>query len=670
MTPVSVKRRVHTQHSIIPISQEKGGRKIERIDPKTLRSFDQYTLPQVLAKQAERFGPERIAIREKAYGIWQAYHWQDYLRYTKQVALGFGALGLKRGETIGIITNNHPEWLFSELGAHAIGAITLNLFTSSVAKELVTLLNRIQAAYVVVQDQEQVDKLLETKQQLSHVRKVIYIDPTGMRTYHDDPWLISFKEFLDLGRAVDQANPTRFEEELWKGKPEEVTLMIMTSGTTGIPKLAMLNHHNFIDMAGKWLETAPIGIGDNWISITPTAWIVDQMWGMGVALCGGMTMNFPETLETVADDFREIGPSVVITSSRFWEDLASKIRVKINDSGWIKRSLFLLCEKIGEAVVDRESKKQALPSSLKFLHRLASRMMYKPLLDRVGCLQIEAAITGGHPISPDVIRFFRAAGLNLKHAYGLTESGGVFQVQPDGEVKPETVGKPLPKTVVKIAEDQEVLVSSASNFVGYYKDPEATKKVLKDGWLHTGDAGYIDDDGHLLIIGRKEEIMRTREGDAFSPDFIETRLKFSPYIKEAVIFGEGREYITAMINIDFGNVGSWAEDRMIPYTTYTDLSQQSAVEELILGEVRQVNTHLPKPMRVHRMILLYKLLDADDEELTRTGKVRRKFVYEQYIQLIEAMYNDEKELEVTGKVRYRDGHVGTIETKVKILTVE
>jgi long-chain acyl-CoA synthetase len=278
------------------------------------------------------------------------------------------------------------------------------------------------------------------------------------------------------------------------------------------------------------------------------------MWGMGVALCGGMTMNFPETVETVEDDFREIGPTVVITSSRFWEELASKIRVKINDSGWIKRKLFLLSERIGQAAVGRESKKQALPLSFKFLHRLASRMMYNPLLDRVGCRQIQAAITGGHPISPDVIRFFRAAGLNLKHAYGLTEAGGVFQVQPDGEVKPETVGKPLPKTRVKIAEDQEVLVSSGSNFVGYYQDPEATKKVLRDGWLHTGDAGYIDDDGHLLIIGRKEEIMRTREGDAFSPDFIETRLKFSPYIKEAVI-GEGRG-ISRHDQHDFRNVGS------------------------------------------------------------------------------------------------------------------
>jgi long-chain acyl-CoA synthetase len=508
------------------------------------------------------------------------------------------------------------------------------------------------------------------KEQLAHVRKVIYIDPTGMRTYTKNPWLMSFKELLDLGAETDAKQPSFFEEELWRGKPEEVALMIMTSGTTGIPKLAMISHQSFTEIARKWVETAPIGIGDNWISITPTAWIVDQMWGMGVSPLTGMSMNFPETPETATEDFREIGPAVIITSSRFWEDLASKIRVKIADAGWVKRKLFALGEKIGGAVVDHQSKKEPVPSYLQFLHRIAARLVYRPLLDRVGCGQIRAAVTGGHPISPDVIRFFRAKGLNLKHAYGLTEGGGVFQVQPDGEVKPESVGKPLPRTEVKIAEDQEVLVRTPSCFVGYYQDPEATKKALIDGWLHTGDAGYIDDDGHLLIIGRKEEIMRTKGGEAISSDFIETRLKFSPYIKEAVVWGEGRDYITGFINIDFGNVGSWAEDRMIPYTTYTDLSQQPPVEELILGEVRLVNTQLPKPMRLHKIILLYKLLDADDEELTRTGKVRRKFVYEQYINLIEAMYRGQKDLEVTGKVRYRDGQVGTITTKVKILTVE
>jgi long-chain acyl-CoA synthetase len=629
-----------------------------------------YTLPQILFKQAKELGAKKVAIREKMYGIWLSYNWLDYFRYTKNVALGLKSLGLKRGENIGIITDNHPEWLFAEIGAQSLGAITVNLFTSSIAKELTTMLNRIQAVYVVAQDQEQVDKLLEMKEQLPYVRKLIYVDQTGMRTYTNNPWLMSFKELLDLGAKLDQEQPDLFEEELWKGKPDEVALMIMTSGTTGIPKLAMISHQSFTEIARKWVETAPIGPGDNWISITPTAWIVDQMWGVGLSPLTGMTMNFPETLETITEDFREIGPVVIITSSRFWEDLASKIRVKIADAGWVKRKLFALGEKIGGALVDRESKKEPIPTSLQVLHKIFARVVYRPLLDRVGCSQIRAAITGGHPISPDVIRFFRAKGLNLKHAYGLTEGGGVFQVQPDGEVKPESVGKPLPRTEIKIAEDQEVLVRTPSCFVGYYQDPEATKKALIDGWLHTGDAGYIDDDGHLLIIGRKEEIMRTKAGEAISSDFIETRLKFSPYIKEAVVWGEAHDYITGFINIDFGNVGSWAEDRMIPYTTYTDLSQQPPVEELILGEVRLVNTQLPKPMRLHKIILLYKLLDADDEELTRTGKVRRKFVYEQYNNLIEAMYSGQKDLEVTGKVRYRDGQVGTITTKVKILTVE
>jgi long-chain acyl-CoA synthetase len=636
-----------------------------------LSSLNGFTLPQMLLRQAERLGTGSAAIREKAYGIWQAYDWQEYARYTRQTALGLLTLGLRRGENIGIITNNHPEWLFTELGAQAVGAITVNLFTSAVAKELAVILNRIQAVYVIVQDQEQVDKLLEVREDLPHLRRVIYLDRTGMRSYTDHPWLTSFEDLLKKGDELNKAEPGRFDSEVSQGKPEEIALMIMTSGTTGIPKLAMLSHQNFTYIARKWLENIPVTPGDNWISITPTAWIVDQMWGVGVALCGGMTMNFPETPETVTEDLREIGPVVVITSSRFWEDLASMIRVKMGDSGWVKKKLFNLGEKIGSAVMDREQEKKPIPFGLGVLRRAASRVVYRPLLDRVGCLQIRAAVTGGHPISPDVIRFFRTKGLNLKHAYGLTEAAGVFQVQPDDEVKPETVGKPLAGIQVKIAEDQEVLVLSGSSFVGYYQDPEATKKAkTEDGWLRTGDAGYIDKDGHLLIIGRKAEIMRTKDGEAFSPDFIETRLKFSPYIKEAVVFGEARDWVTAFINIDMGNVGSWAEERMIPYTTYSDLAQQPAVEGLILGEVKQVNRQLPKPMRIHKVILLYKLLDADDEELTRTGKVRRKFVYEQYINLIEAMYNDTKELEVRGKVMYRDGSVGTIDTKVRVIDVE
>ena len=619
--------------------------------------------------QAERFGQERIAIREKAYGIWQTYNWEDYFRYAKCAGLGFLALGLKREENIAIITDNHPEWLFSELGGQAIGAVTINLFTSALTGELSHVLNRIQAAYVVAQDQEQVDKLLDAQEKLPHVRRVIYIDPTGMRGYRNDPWLISFKELLELGEKLDREHPERFDRELQRGRPNEVCVLAMTPGTTGLSKLAMLTHRKFTEMARKWLETAPIGIGSNWVSISPPAWIVDQTWGVGVTLLGGMVMNFPETRETVVDDFREVGPTVIIASSRFWEDLASSIRVKMGDAGYIKRRLFAISEKIGGAIVDRESQKQHVTFYLRFSGWLASRIIFRPLLDRIGCLQLLSAYTGGHPISPDVVRFFRAVGLNLKQCYGLTETSGIFQVQPDDEVRLETVGKPLPRTSVKISEDGEILVSSESNFEGYYNDYDATEAVFNDGWLCTGDAGYIGEDGHLVIIGRKEEVIQNKEGRAFSPDFTETRLKFSPYIQEAVIFGERRSFITAFVNIDMGNVGNWAEERMIPYTTYTDLSQQPEVEKLILGEVRQVNTELPDMMKIRKFILLYKLLDADDEELTRTGKVRRRFVYGLYIKLIEAMYSKESELEVKGKVRYQDGQVGMIETKVKIITV-
>lgn len=641
---------------------------IERINQEILSSLTQFTFPQILSRQAEHLG-EKIAIREKAYGVWQAYTWHEYLRYTKHAALGLIALGAKRGENIALILDNHPEWLFAELGAQSIGAVTVPLFTSAVARELAGMLNRINARYVFVQDQEQADKLLSCRDDLSSVERVIYIDPTGMRTYRDNPWLISFVELLGLGEELDEQQPDLFTKELWDGTAGDIALMLMTSGTTGVPKLVMLSHENFVEMACQWLETAPVGIGDNWISITPTAWIVDQLWGVALTVSGGMAMNFPETFETATEDFREIGPTVIVTSSRFWEDLASKIRVKISDAGLLKRKLYQWSQKIGGAVVDLESANSPIPGNLRFMRWLVTRIVSRPLLDRIGCSGFRAAYTGGHPISPDVIRFFRANGLNLKQCYGMTEAAGIFQVQPDDEVKPETVGKPLPRTEIRIMEDQEVLVKSKSIFVGYYEDPEETAKALKDGWFHTGDAGYYDDDGHLLIIGRKEDIMRTKEGEAFSPDFIETRLKFSPYIKEAVIWGEGQPYLTAFINIDFGNVGNWAEDHKIPYTTYTDLSQQPAIEEMIRGEVREVNTQLPQPMQLHKIILLYKLLDADDEELTRTGKVRRKFVFKQYKNLIDAMYGDKTELAVAGQVRYRDGHVGTIETTVRIVKV-
>jgi len=628
------------------------------------------TLPRLLCKQAEILGRGAVAIREKAYGVWHTYNWEDYLRYVRHTALGLASLGVRRGENLVLVVNNHPEWLFSELGAQAIGAVTINLFTSSIPEELRTSLQRAQAVVVIVQDQEQVDKLIEIRERIPQVRKVIYIDPTGMRSYRKEAWLLSYADLLSAGEERDQREPDFFSREINRGNAKDIALMIQTSGTTGVSKLAMLSHRSMIAMGRQWTQAITLQRGENWLSMSPPAWIVDQMWGMGVALAGAMTMNFPETPETVLTDFREIGPSILITASRFWEDMASRIRVKISDAGWIKKQLFYLGERVGRSVVEKRLHKQNIAWTTLALYRLLKFSVYNPLLDRMGCAHFRSAFTGGHPISPDVIGFFRAIGLNLKQCYGLTESCGIFQIQPDDEVKLETVGTSLPRTEVRLAEDQEVLVKSEANFSGYYNDYKSTEGAFESGWLKTGDAGYIDDDGHLLIIGRKEDIIRNKSGEAFSPDFIETRLKFSPYIKEAVTFGEARPYIAAMINIDQGNVGNWAEERMIPYTTYMDLSQQKAVEDLILAEVHQVNQQLPDVMKIRKCVLLYKLLDADDDELTRTGKVRRRFVYGLYLKIIEAMYSGLASVQVTGKIRYRDGRVGEIETSINILSVD
>ncbi len=625
------------------------------------------TLPKMLARQASTLGGSRIAIREKAYGIWQALTWTEYESYVRRCALGLVSLGQRPGETNGLILDNGPEWLFGELATHAAGAISLCLFTAAVADELAGALKRVSARFVIVQDQEQVDKLLEVRDRLPDIRHVIYVDPTGMRPYQGEPWLISFADLISRGERLERERPEQYEALLKKGRASGTAVMILTSGTTGLPKIAMLSHGNLLAMGTKWRDALRIRPGENWYSMSPPAWIVDQMWGMGVALVSGMTMNFANTPETLLEDFREIGPHLLITSSRFWEDMASRIRVRMGDAGWLKRTLFAWAEGIGRRALEAEERKTATPISLRWRKRIADRIAFKPLLDRMGCSQLRSAFTGGHPISPDVIRFFRATGLNLKQCYGLTEAGGIFQVQPDGEVKPETVGKPLPDTQVMIGEDQEVMVKSDANFMGYHQDFAATEAAFREGWLRTGDAGYLDEDGHLVIIGRREEIIRNKEGQAFSPDYIETRLKFSPYIKEAVVFGEGKPFLTALVNIDFGNVGAWAEDRMIPYTTYNDLSQQADVAALLREELRRTNGRLPDAMRIRKFILLYKLLDADDEELTRTGKVRRRFVYGLYLPLIEAMYGDLTTLPVKGKVKYRDGQVGVIETSVRIL---
>ena len=641
---------------------------IKRPDFDILSSLGQLTSPQILSKHAEKPGADKIAIREKAYGIWQPYNWKEYLEYARHVCLGLLSLGFKRGENIGLIIDNRPEWLFSALGAQATGAVTVNLFTSTIARELVYDLNRINASFVFVENRRQVEKILAHRDALDHIRRVIFIDPTNMIIYRDDPWLLSFNQLLELGKHLEEEKPDLFTEELWKGKPDDTAMMLMTSGARGIPKPAMISHENLMEMARKWLENVPLSISDNWVSLSPCAGILEQTWCMGTALACGMTINFPETSESVMNDMREIGPSVIVNYPGFWEYLMSLIRMELEESGTVRRWIYSRSYETGRAVYDLESKGDPVPLRLKCLQSLFRRIIMNPLMDRVGLLGVHHAYTGGHPISPEVIKFFRFNGLGLKQCYGLAETSGMFQFQGDGDLSSDTVGKPLSGTKVTITEDREILVSGKFNFSGYYEDPEAGSDALKDGLLYTGDTGYLDYDGRLVIVGRKEDILRTEDGQTFSRDFIETRIKESPYIKEAVIWGKGKPYLIAFIGINLENTLRWAERHNISCYDYEALTGHPGIEKLIKDEIHDLNLKLPDHMRIRRIILINKLLGAD-EEFTKTGMARRKFLFEQYRDILDAMYTDKESAALTGRLRDNNDDIRSIKTRIRIISV-
>ena len=639
------------------------------MDKDTLRSLRQFTFPQILSRQAEKLGSGKTAIREKAYGIWQAFDWKDYLRYTKLTCLGLISIGLERAENVGFILDNRPEWLFSELGTHSAGGIAVNFSTSSETKELIYGLNQIQSTYVFVQDKKQVDKLFEWKKDLPSVRRIVYIDPTGIGPYSDEPWLISFSQLLRLGNDKDSEDPELFYKELWEGKADDLALMIMTSGTAGLPKPVMINYENVTEMAGKWLETVPLGVGDNWMSHISAPCIMDHIWGLGVALAGGMTMNFPETVETASEDLKEIGPSFIIALPDFWEKLMAKIILKMKDAGFLKSWLYYRSRNVSRAVADLEDEGRPLNLKLKFLKWFYNYIVFQPLLNRIGYLKIVNAYTWGKHISPEVIKFFRIHNLNLRQGYGLVETAGIFQIQSRSNGKAGTVGKSLPGIKLKISEDSEILVKNNSNFLGYYKDAEATSHVFIDGWFHTGDIGYLNTEGQLVIIGRKNDVSHTESGEYFSTAAIEAQIKFSPYIKEAVVWAERQNYLTALINIDFQNTTAWAEKRKIHYTDYLELSSRPEVEKLIKEEIHEINNQLTDSLRIHKFILLYKQLDKDGEELTLNGKVRKVFISQEYRELIEAMYTDKKKVHIAFRLRNRRGHPVSIKTEVNIIEI-
>jgi long-chain acyl-CoA synthetase len=632
-----------------------------------LPSMEGLTSPQILARNAEKLGFDKIAIREKAFGIWQPYNWQEYLENTRHVCLGLLSLGFQRGENIALIIDNRPEWLFSELGAQAAGAVTVNLFTSTMSRELVYDLNHINASFVFVENRKQVEKILIHRDALLHIKRVIFIDPTNMVVFKDEPWLLSFNQLMDLGKGMEEEDPERFASELWKGKAEDTALMLMTSGTKGIPKPAMISYKNLMEMSGKWLENLPLAIGDNWVSLSPCAGILEETGCIGIALAGCMTINFPETSESLMNDMREIGPSIIVAYPGFWEYLMSLIKTDLEETGPVRRWLYNSSLETGKAVYALESRGDAVPFWLRCLQMLFRRIITIPLLDRIGLLDTRHAFSGGYPVSPEVIRFFRFNGLALKQCYGLAETSGMFQFQGENDSSADTAGKPLSGTELTITPDGEILIAGKFIFSGYYQDAEATSDVLRDGWLYTGDIGNLDDNGRLAIVGRKEDIIRAEDGRIFSRDFIETRIKESPYIKEAVIWGKGKPFLIAFIGIDFENTLRWAERHRTLTHEHTELTKRPEVEDLIKSEIHDLNLRMPHYMRIRKFILINKQLDTD-EELTKTGVARRKFLFEQYRDILDAMYTDRSEAALIGRLRGINDDIRTIKTRIRIIS--
>ena len=627
------------------------------------------TLPRYLLRNARQHAA-RPAIREKDRGIWQTYTWRDYHAHVRDTALGLAALGFARGDTLSVIGDNRPRLYWAQVAAMCLGGVSVPVYQDSIAKELAYVLDHAEVSVVVAEDQEQVDKILALKDQLPALKLVLYEDPRGMSQYRS-PTLRSLDEVEELGRRFGAEHPGYFEAEIDKGQLDDVALFAYTSGTTGSPKGAMLTHRNMVETGHTLIKSEDIRLDDDWLAYLPMAWVGDSLYTLVINLMVGFTVNCPESPETVQRDLRELGPTAVLAPPRIWENMLTSVQVRASDSSRLKRWVFDTSRAAAERGEILRSEGKAVPLGLRLRLALGEFFVYGPVRDQLGLRRARWAYTGGAPLGPDTFRFFREFGVNLKQVYGSTELTGLVSLQPDDEANPTTAGRPCPGIEVKIGERGEVLVKSAGIFKGYFKNDEATREMLDpDGWFRTGDAGFVDPRGHLVIIDRAKDVGALADGTAFAPQFIENKLKFSPYIREAVAFGHGHPFVTAMIAIDPSTVGNWAERRGLAYTSYADLSQKAEVRALVADEIRRGNETLPEAQKVRRFLLLTKDLEADDAEMTRTRKVRRRHVVEKYAPVIEAFYSGRDAVELSTVITYEDGRQGTLRATVRIEDVE
>ncbi|MBW7851591.1 MAG: long-chain fatty acid--CoA ligase [Rhodospirillales bacterium] len=621
------------------------------------------TFPKLLQHNAASW-PDEVAMREKEFGIWNEYSWSHCARQVRLIALGLHALGFHRGAVLGLIGKNRPHWVWSEVAAHALGGSSLGIYQDSMGAEVVYLINYAETRIIVAEDEEQVDKLLEIADQIPCVQRIVYCDPRGMRKY-EDPRLLSLEELQKLGERLDGEQPGLYEAEVAAGGAADVAILCTTSGTVSNPKLAMLQAGPFLAHCLSYLRADPKLPSDDYVSVLPLPWIMEQVYAVAQWLISRITVNFVEEPETMMADLREIGPTFVLLAPRVWEGIAADVRARMMDATRFKQWMFDLGMKLGMRALDQGRRS-----------RLAHHILFRALKDRLGFTYLKSAATGGAALGPDTFRFFQAMGVPLRQIYGQTELSGAYTVHRSDDIDFDTVGVPFDDAEVRIEEPDangvgEIVARGVGMFLGYYRNEEATKGDLRDGWMFTGDAGYFkQENNHLVVIDRIKDLAVTATGSRFSPQFIENKLKFSPFIAEAVILGHQREFLTAIICIRFSIVSKWAEQRTIAFTNYTNLSARPEVYDLLRAEVEKVNATLPEPHRIRKFVLLYKELDADDGELTRTRKVRRGVINEKYADIIEALYGDTPSVHVDTMITFQDGTKSRIQTDLKVVTLE
>jgi len=624
------------------------------------------TLPKLLVETARYYRDGKVAMREKEFGVWRPITWGRYLEEVRLLALGFAALELGRGDKVALIGHNRPEGLWAEMATLALGGIVVWLYQDALIDEVQYVVDHSDARFLVGEGQQEVDKGLAIKPRCPRLERIIWDDPKGMRGY-DDPCLVSLAEVRRLGRELEAKDPGAFERVVAQGRPDDVALLFYTSGTTAQPKGALLTHRNMLKMGQNMLALDPCEERDDFVSFLPFSWIGEQMMSISCGLMAGFTLNFPEDPETVQRDIREIAPQVLFSPPRIYEQMVRTVQVKVLDAPRLKRAVYQWAMGVGGRVVDLAFADRPRPAALRLTRQLADLLVLRKLRDHLGLARIRHAYTGGAALGPDHLRFFHSIGVNLKQIYGQTEIAGISVVHRDGDVRYDTVGTPIPETEVRIAPDGEILSKSPCVFKGYYKNPDATVETLRDGWLHSGDIGFIDDRGHLVVFDRRKDVMTLADASRFSPQYLETRLKFSPYIKDAWILGDKRQAVSAVICIDAGVVGKWAEDNHIPYTSYPELSQKPEVQALVRGAVLHVNKSLPPAARIQRFVNLHKEFDADDEELTRTRKLRRAFLEERYQDIVEGLYSGAAEIHLETTVTYEDGRTSRSKHTLRVV---